>query len=194
MPKLVCFAGYAGSGKDTAASVLLEQPNTVNVAIADAIWDALLAVDPLYGGNPISTWLKSSTRDEVKRSVPLVRAWLENLGKGGRQDGDIWLDLAVNNVCRLLDNGFDVVVTDVRTQHEASTFLGLPCDRDDLDIESAEVYIIRRPGVGPVPGGAEDNVWLQHGSPAYITGIIHNDSTPEALKAQVLALTQEGEV
>lgn len=204
-PLVVAFAGYSGVGKNTAADALLKaEPDDVgnrvfvSVAVADAIKDALLAVDPWI------TWNDPATLDECEGNLslvaaemgwddahrlPEVRGQLEALGAWGRNiDPHFWAKIAARRVASAVSAGYSVVVTDVRHLNELDILLEL-----DIDFEY-QAFLIERPDVGPVSDDERAaTVWFETevsdggGYPGLLDHVLVNDRTPRALQRKVLA-------
>lgn len=121
MPGLVAFTGFLGSGKDTAAAVLLEQYGFTKVAFGDGVKDALMAIgfsreslhDPLSKQLPVG-WLESGVTP---------RQAMQTLGtEWGRQmvDPDLWVRVAENKLALAWkdDPLAKFAMTDVRFPNE----------------------------------------------------------------------------
>jgi hypothetical protein len=122
---IIGLSGYAQSGKDTVANILVEKHGYTRVAFADPIREMLYEMDPLipkgYGAGVINYRLQdlvdSYGWDKVKTEHPEVRRLLQDLGGGGRKVfGDsFWIYQALSDVAP--DD--KVVVSDVRFKNEA---------------------------------------------------------------------------
>ncbi|MGW1259689.1 deoxynucleotide monophosphate kinase family protein [Streptomyces sp. NPDC002513] len=122
---LIGFAGAAGSGKDTAASFLVER-GWCRKAFADPVRDMLYAVNPALidseseAGKTTVAWeVDRHGWDYVKREFPEVRGYLQRLGtEAGRQvlGADVW----VNALFRDCETWTEpTVISDVRFPNEA---------------------------------------------------------------------------
>lgn len=125
---LVGLCGFAQSGKDTAASYLVDRFGWTRVAFADALRDVLFALNPIAKVNfgfgaydPIlrvqeivgfDGWDKAKTADNDIRNL------LQRLGtEAGRQiiDENLWVGMGEDKIERA---GGPVVVTDCRFPNE----------------------------------------------------------------------------
>ena len=192
-PLVVSFAGYAGVGKNTAADALLNaKPEEVggrvfvSIAVADAIKDALLAVNPFVGPEgscyPLADWAVDAGWDETHR-MPEVRCMLEALGAWGRNiDPYFWAKLAARRVASAVGAGYSVVVTDVRHLNELDLLLDV---REDFLLCT---LLVQRPDVGPVSDNERvATQWFDDEIDYSLDHVLVNDSTPDALKRKVLA-------
>lgn len=102
--KVIIFSGKQYSGKDTAAKIMLElMPDFKRCAMGDII-------KLTYGTE------KGLTYEEIENNKAQYRADLIKLGNWGRaQDADYWLK-------KILEQNGNIIVTDVRVQHEYDVF------------------------------------------------------------------------
>lgn len=153
---VVGFSGYAQTGKDTAASCLLEQ-GFVRGAFADKMKTALIALDPFIDSGrrlsevdgAIIETPSGPILSEAAKRIPEVRRLLQRLGtEAGRKTigEDVWARA-------LLDTGVPVklVISDVRFPNEADAIRAL----------GGLVVRVERPGMGPV-NDHESEVALDH--------------------------------
>jgi hypothetical protein len=150
---LIGLSGYARSGKDTAARVLMEHFRFERVAFADNLRDVLYAL------NPVAVWeavydefgvvdgearrvqdiVDSIGWDQAKIVYPEIRELLQRLGtEAGRKvlGENVWVDAAMRD----LNPAKRYVFTDVRH----------PNEYDAIKAAGGEVWRITRPGVAPV--------------------------------------------
>lgn len=139
---IIGLSGYAQSGKDTLAKVLVDDYGYTRIAFADKIRDFLYEVNPLIetiGFEPI--YLKDRVDhfgwEEAKKN-PHVRRALQNTGVAARTvfGSNHWVVEAYKG----MDLDKDYVVTDVRFLNEAEwvkTFNG-------------QVWRVERPNVTAV--------------------------------------------
>jgi len=122
-PRITCIglSGYAQSGKDTVAEVLVEDFGYKKVAFADAIREALVVLNPRIEvanmAMRLSSAVKSFGWEFLKKEDTGVRELLQRFGtEVGREmfDQNIWVDLAID----LVPDGGRVVFSDVRYPNE----------------------------------------------------------------------------
>lgn len=147
MPNLIGLSGYARTGKDTAATVLVGAGFT-RVAFADKLREFLYAQNPTvatytrWGWEvyPLRVIIDAHGWDGYKNTVwhEPVRELLQRTGKEAGRDvlgGNIWVDAALN---RLHPWG-GYVFTDVRFPNEANA----------IRSRGGLVVRIEREGFGP---------------------------------------------
>lgn len=151
---IVGLSGYARSGKDEAAKVLVEEYGFTRIAFADKLRDFLLAVDPIVGIDffdhetyRLSDIIKDFGWDGYKETVDAdeIRGLLQRLGtEAGRNVlwDSIWIDAAFHG----LDPAGNYVVTDCRFPNEAEA----------VRERGGSVVRIDRRGVGPANGHASE--------------------------------------
>ncbi len=165
------LCGYARSGKDTVADILVRDHGFTRVALADGVRELALEINPKltdrwrlshvlahYGG-----WEGVKDSDYAED----VRGLLQRLGTGCRDllGEYVWID-------RLLRNWPDaarVVVTDVRFANEAAALQGL----------YGEIWRVERPGVGPANGHVSERLEFA------VDRTFHNDGTVEELALNI---------
>lgn len=164
---LIGFTGYAGSGKDTAARVLIAR-GWKRIAIADPIREMTLKVYP-----HLQPTVQAIGWDKAEQ-IPDVREALQCVGVAAREaiSEDVWLDI-VNR--KWADTRHPVVVTDVRFDNEAEWVRW-----------HGFVVSVRRPGVGPVNGHASE----QGVSPELVDYVIENDGNLGQLHESVLTIAE----
>ena len=115
---IIGLTGYAQSGKDTVAKILVERYGFTRIAFADKIKEVLLELDPImYSGGRLSVIVKDFGW-EVAKTKPEVRRLLQTLGVSLRNhiDESVW----INATFRPYDfTKKNVVVSDVRFENEA---------------------------------------------------------------------------
>lgn len=155
--RLIGLSGYAQSGKDTTAGILIKEYGFNRVSFADALRDSLYALNPLV---PRVTWgmvdgnyqpnnvvyerlaplVDEFGWDELKVKIGEVRELLQRLGTevGRNILGDnIWVDIAMRKVH---EADGPVVITDMR----------FPNEYDAVAAHLGERWRIERPGYEPV--------------------------------------------
>ncbi len=179
------LSGYARSGKDEVAKILVAEHGYTRVAFADKLRDVLYALDPVV--NPTPEKYFSGGRLGPKRLQDVIaefgwdgykesqykdeiRRLLQRLGtEAGRQTlwDSIWIDAAFANV----PPDAKVVVTDCRFVNEA----------DAIRERGGLVVRIHRPGVKALNDHASETSLDAYNFDAHI----HNDGTLEDLRQKV---------
>jgi hypothetical protein len=189
-PPIIGLVGKKRSGKDTFASVLVEDFGYRRIAFADPLKAMAERVDPIVGParfagtsstyHYLSEVLARLGWEAAKDLVPGVRRTLQNLGQAVRADDPTyWVDKARTEILRSVTTGIDnyngtpVVVTDVRMENEAQMIRDL----------GGLVFRITRPEVGST---AEED---RHISETELDGItadetISNSGTLRELRSQ----------
>lgn len=179
---IIGLSGYARSGKDSVADILVEEYGFVPLSFADKLRDALYALNPLVthdkGKNrllfvtDLQTVIDEHGWDGVKSTPygPEVRRLLQRMGTDAGRNvlgDDIWVKAAFNDVRK----GKNYVFTDCRFPNEAS---GVQRD--------GQVWRITRPGVGP----ANDHI-SEIGLDTWpFSRIILNDQDLDILRLKVM--------
>jgi len=184
---LIGLSGYARSGKDEAAKVLVEEFGFKRIAFADKLRDFLYALNPLVVDNPDVHEVTDSDGNVIKKFYDTVRVrdiidefgWdgyketsfvteirglLQRLGtEAGRQTlwDSIWIDAAFAG----LDPNGKYVITDARFPNEAEAIR----ERGGL------LWRIKRLGVGPANSHASETSLDDYD----FDTVIHNDGTLE---------------
>lgn len=120
---IIGLSGYAQTGKDTVAQYLVEEYGFTRIAFADAIRDALYALDPIVHDYPaipgirLSWIVDKAGWETVKQDSAEVRRMLQKMGtEVAREqwDNDFWVNIAMKKA-----NGIEnVVIADVRYPNE----------------------------------------------------------------------------
>jgi hypothetical protein len=164
---IIGLSGYARSGKDEAAKVLVEEFGFERIAFADKLRDFLYALNPIVeyergfsGGQPTRTkdgmlWSPTRLRDVIdvhswdgyKETIygTEIRGLLQRLGtEAGRGilGDNVWIDAALGGVKP--DGRY--VVTDVRFPNEA----------DAVRSRDGRIWRVSRSGVGPANSHASE--------------------------------------
>lgn len=184
-PKLIGLSGYARSGKDTVAEYLVKEHGYTRVAFADALRDALYALNPSipypFDGQTVQGRLQTLVDnfgwDSCKTAFPEVRELLQRMGtEVGRNllGPNVWVDIAMRKVAAV--DG-PVVITDMRFPNE---YAAIRKDHNGL------AWRIIRPGTEPVNA---------HSSETAIDTLpfnetIHNEGTIQELQALIWVLVQ----
>lgn len=140
---LIGLTGYAQSGKDTLAQILVEEHGFVRIAFADKIRKFLYETNPMIdnvAGEPI--FLKERVDrdgwDETKKN-PHVRRIMQTMGVAARNNfgDDFWIREAFGDV----RHSQKIVVTDVRFRNEADWI---------KQYENSHIWRVKRNGVEPI--------------------------------------------
>lgn len=128
-PPLIGLSGRARTGKDTLARFLAEDHGYVRIAFADALREAVLALDPIVdpvplpgdlsprGPRRLSEVVEALGWEGAKDYAPEVRRSLQRYGTAIRAiDPDFWIHVALEKIFHM---SAPVVVTDVRLPNEA---------------------------------------------------------------------------
>lgn len=138
--RVIGLTGYAQSGKDTLAAILVERYGYRRIAFADTIRKFLYEINPMVACSPTG-YLKDLVNlvgwDKAKQE-PQVRRLLQDLGVAARDliGPNVWVDAAMASV----DDSEKVVITDVRFENEA----------DCINSMGGQLWRIKRPGVEAV--------------------------------------------
>lgn len=182
---IVGLVGYAQSGKDTVADVLVRSFWYTRRAFADPLRQGLEALDPILPARawPPRFWRARRYGEHLRRhgyeatkAHPEARRLLQRLGTEAGRDvlgAEVWVDAWLKRAlpCR------KVVATDVRFPNEVEAIRQL----------GGVVVLIDRPSARPVNGHASESL------PATVTPdvTIRNDSTLEELLAAAYGLGVE---
>ena len=137
---IIGLTGYAQSGKDSVANILVQVYGFTRVAFADPIRDLLYETNPmLKEGYRVQGLVDVYGWDKVKVDYPEARDLLQRLGVGARKTfGDMfWVQQALRKVS--FEGNY--VIPDVRFPNEAKAI---------RQYDNAQVWRIKRNGVLPV--------------------------------------------
>lgn len=170
MTIVIGLTGYAGSGKDFTARVLIEKYGFERIAFADGIKDVLYELNPYVATNehfltPLAQIVDAEGWDVAKQK-PDVRQMLQRLGVAARTyiGANIWVDAVFNK----METGKKYVITDVRFPNEAEAIMK----------KDGDIWRIVRPGVGAINDHISEHALDGHPS---IDLTLVNDSNLEAL-------------
>ena len=132
---IIGLTGYAQSGKDTLAGMLIGLHGYQRIAFADKIREFLYETSPDY-----IKFLVDEVGWEVAKQNQTVRELLQNTGVGARKvfGEDFWIKEAFKNI----NINHKFVVTDVRFLNEAKAITDL----------GGQIWRIKRIGVTAVNG------------------------------------------
>ena len=180
---IIGLTGYAQSGKDSIAEVLVKEYGFKRFAFADKIKELAIEIDPILFTmrQDVPPWrlsncVKDKGWERAKVEEPEVRRVLQRLGVGARGvfGQDFWVDI----VLQAIDIKDRIVITDVRFQNEAeeakrwSKFAG----------EKAEIWRVTRPGVQAVNSHISELDMANYTADVEI----HNGGTLEDLRTTVM--------
>lgn len=145
---LVALSGYARTGKDTVAQILVDNHGFTRVAFADKLREALYAFNPIVRVNDddsvnfmyLQTLVDEVGWEEAKKFSPDVREYQQRLGTEVGRDvlgRDVWVIAALGGLD--YSQGQRYVVTDCRFPNEA----------DYIWTHGGILVRVERPGVGP---------------------------------------------
>lgn len=184
--EIIGLSGYARSGKDEAAKVLVEEFGFKRVAFADKLREVLYALNPIIevdahsdgegGIRKVRSYLQDLINEygwhgyKETRFGPEIRRLLQRLGtEAGRQTlwDSIWIDAALTGH----PEDARLVVSDMRFPNEKSA----------IESRGGKTLRISRAGVGPAN---------QHASEVSLDGdkfdcTINNDGTLEEYRAKI---------
>jgi hypothetical protein len=166
---IIGLAGYARSGKDEVAKILVNDYGFRRVAFADAIREFLLRVNPiLENGNRLNETVKEIGWDLAK-SRDETRRLLQEVGVTARDmfGQDFWVGIALKK----LEFQSRIVVSDVRFKNEVYAIQQL----------EGKVFRVMREGVGPI----NNHVSETEIDDVYVNGYIPNNGTLEDLQEYV---------
>jgi hypothetical protein len=163
---IIGLTGYAQSGKDSVANILVENYGYQRIAFADPIRNLLYEMNPIVkdGGYRLQGVVDGYGWDVAKTAFPEVRNMLQTLGVGARKTfGDMfWVKQALSGL--QLFGEVNYVITDVRYPNEAKAI---------RDYDSSQIWRIKRTGVDPVnthasetamDGEKVDQIFLNNGT------------------------------
>jgi hypothetical protein len=158
---LIGLCGYAGSGKDAVAEILVRDHGFTRLAFADALKDIARRIG----------W--NGEKDEAGRKL------LQDLGVACRECiySDIWVDAVRGKYIDMWggDPESRVVITDVRFPNE----IGMIWDY------GGKLWRVDRPGVGPVNGHISESAWCDSEPDATIVNDGTLDDLAEAVRSAI---------
>lgn len=177
MKQILLLSGYAGSGKDAAASLLMEECGFQRFAFADALKDLVAAKT----GIPVSIF-HSSQKDTVippssKYHPKTYRDLLLQVAREERaKDLDVFSRIVVAQICENETSGLRFVISDWRYKREES-FLRSAIDPTTYQIVRVR---IKRSSVTPSADPTEHDLDDEH-----MDTVIQNDGSISDLRDQV---------
>ena len=173
---LIGLSGFARSGKDTVAGMLMGVHGFDNIAFANKIKDLLYQTNPLvWVGEGYTLYVQDIVDDigwEDAKAVKDVRRLLQKTGVAARDlfGESFWIDQVLGG----LDLNKKYVITDVRFNNEA----------DKIKSLGGQLWRINRPGVGPANSHVSENGMTDYPFDA----VIENDKDMQRLLDQVGSL------
>jgi hypothetical protein len=179
---LIAFSGLKGSGKDTAASVLIKEYGFTKIAFADAVREMALAIDPIVTleeewqplvVTKLSVIVSEYGWDWAKRALPEVRRLLQVIGtEAGRMllGDNVWVDLLDKRFPDMADPETRYVITDCRFDNEV----------EFVRSQNGTLVWIERLGLFS-DGHASESTAIRD----LATTILHNDETVEELHEDI---------
>ena len=160
--RLIGLNGYAQTGKDSVAAILVESFGFERRAFADPLRDALYALNP---------WLTAQTETCVRRVryaqliddlgyegarrtayAPEIRQLLQRLGtEVGRNilGADVWVQTAMRAIGIGVDRG-PAVFDCVWPENYVFADCRFPNEAEAIKAAGGEVWRVERPGYGPI--------------------------------------------
>lgn len=136
---IIGLTGYAESGKDEVAKILISDFGFTRIAFADGVREVALAIDPFISASVrLSAAVELYGWDTAKTN-PEVRRLLQKMGTEAVRDiigQDTWIKLALKKAANLKHTVF----TDVRFPNEAEALCYLKSE------DAALLWRIHRPG------------------------------------------------
>jgi len=170
---IIGLSGYARSGKDTVAELLVLNYGFKRMAFADGIRQALLALNPiLHDGhrlNEIVTmygWEVAKGKDEVRRLLQVMGTEV------GRKliNEDVWVWRLFNQI----STDERIVIPDVRFPNEAKM----------IEQQGGDVWRINRHNHGAVNNHVSERAMDNH----MFKHVLYNDGTLDDLADEVFML------
>lgn len=116
---IIGISGKKRAGKDTVASILVEEFGFTRLAFADVIKECVYRLDPIVSLTGLRLkYLVDTNGWEAAKEFPEVRRLLQVFGSEvGREmiDKQIWIEMTLSGV----KASADIVISDVRFQNEA---------------------------------------------------------------------------
>lgn len=170
---IIGLSGYARSGKDTVAELLVLNYGFKRMAFADGIRQALLELNPiLHEGYRLNElvqmygWEVAKGKDEVRRLLQVMGTEV------GRKliNEDVWVWLLFNQI----NTDERIVIPDVRFPNEARM----------IEQQGGEVWRINRHNHSAVNDHVSERALDNH----MFQRVIYNDGTLDDLAAEVFML------
>lgn len=170
---IIGLSGYARSGKDTVAELLVLNYGFKRMAFADGIREALTALNPiLHDGHRLNElvgmygWEVAKSKDEVRRLLQIMGTEV------GRKliNEDVWVWLLFNKI----NTDERIVIPDVRFPNEAKM----------IEQQGGEVWRINRHNHSAVNDHISEHALDNH----MFKRVVYNDGTLDDLADEVFML------
>lgn len=176
--------GKARSGKDTAASILVEEFGFTRFAFADPLKDAFAEYHDIprcycdgvdEGGNPVDREIQTAFHDLQMYGAVTIRQGLQRFGEAMRVafGEDFWVNVA-DDLMRA-GGGERIVLTDVRYDNEVALVRDL----------GGVILGIDRPGVEDVAAHKSEDLAKRLFEPGLCDTVISNGGTLEEFQDEV---------
>jgi hypothetical protein len=140
--QVIGLSGYARTGKDTVARILVDEYSFTRIGFADPLYELMLRLDPYAtsAGTRLSTVVATYGWERAKDTFPEVRRLLQQHATPAREliGDDIWIRAAF----RKMEPDGRYVITDMRFPNEM---------RAVREVGGLTVRV-HRPGYGPANG------------------------------------------
>lgn len=174
---IIGLSGFARSGKDEVAKILVEEYGFRRIAFADKIRDILYEMNPVIDSDyQLRALVDAYGWDEVKKR-PQVREYLQRLGVAGRNhiDEGVWIKAVLSPYNSTGGKWmWNAVVTDVRFKNEAYYI-------KTLTGRGSELWRVNRPGIDAV----NDHVSEHDLSDWNFDNVVNNEGSLDELKQLV---------
>ena len=178
LPNLIGLSGYARSGKDSVAAVLVREYGYERIAFADPIKELLYKINPHVDGDLYLRYLVDKQGWEEAKLFPKTRMMLQELGVGARDlfGENFWIDQALAKA----KNEHRVVITDVRFKNEAQM----------ITINGGQLWRVERRFTGPVNDHISESELNGHP----FDHVIRNDAGLNALQTEVANIMRHARI
>lgn len=165
---IVGLSGYARTGKDTVAGILIEHYGFERRAFADVLRQSIYRLNPMTGNTVRVANLVDEYGWEVAKANPEVRRLLQVMGtEVGRElfGADVWVKQAMKDLPER------TVFTDLRFPNEATA----------IRKRGGTVWRVSRPDVDAINGHESERAMDNYAFDAWVK----NDSNIDYLRHQV---------
>jgi hypothetical protein len=175
---IIGLTGYAQSGKDTVAKVLVEQHGFTRIAFADKIREFLYETNPMYDTIAFEPRFVKECVDKVgweeAKQNPQIRRLLQTSGVAARKlfGDDFWVKQSLDGLG--LFGASNYVITDVRFENEAEAI---------KKYDNSQLWRIKRNGVSAVnahisesqmDGYPVDQIFTNNGTISDLEGLVNS--------------------